>query len=117
MSIFRFTNPGGVRDAAAAREYLRGRVAERYLATRLLDRARKPEPLVRLFAWPVLGEPVEAGTKGGLDLNERWVRAGLANQLEGPREDYGQGVVAPRPGYMQCGNCSVFDFCRKGISR
>ena len=117
VSIFRLCGPGTVKDAGAARELLRNRVAERYLASRLLERVVKPEPLVRLFAWPILGEPIEAGAPGGVDQSERWVRAGLANQLDGPREDHGRGVVTPRPGYMQCGNCSVFDFCRKGINR
>lgn len=117
VSIFRFTRPDGVRDAAAARDYLRNRVAERYLATKLLDRVHKPEPRVRLFVWPVGGAPVEVGEPGGMDLNERWLRAGLETQLDRPFEDYGRGVTTPRPGYMQCASCSIIDFCRKGIRR
>lgn len=116
FSIFRFTGPDEVADAAAATRLISGRQAERWLASYMLDAASEPEPLVRLFAWPLGGAPLEAGVPGGQDLNQRWVRSGLG-ELDDHLETYFNGTVAPRPGFVQCRTCQVRDFCRRGVLR
>ena len=110
--IYRFSAPEDDLDAEGATELLKERRAERWLADHMLRHSLQPEPLVRLFVWPLLGTPVEAGTPGGQDSNQRWLSHGLGD-LDDQLDAYQAGIVAPRPGFHQCSSCPVRDFCRR----
>lgn len=116
VAIYRFSAPDPDLGPEGATALLRARTAERWLANYLLDARQRPEPLVRLFVWPVGGAPVEAGAPGGQDLNQRWLRNGLAT-LDEALELHALGSVAPRPDWSYCRGCPVYDFCRRGAPR
>ncbi len=113
FSIFRLVGPEDAADSSAATELISSGQAERWLANYMLEVARKPERLVRIFVWPIGSAPLEAGQPGGQDVNQRWLRIGLG-MLDDHLETYQEGVVAPRPGFRQCRSCTVRDFCRRG---
>lgn len=116
VSIYRFCGPDEAVDPDAATELLSARYAERWLANYLLEDARRPLDEVRLFAWPLLGEPVPAGRMDRSGLSGRWLRARLA-PIDGHLERLRAGDIAPTPGFIKCRYCAVFDMCRKGFRR
>ena len=79
----------------------------------LLDR-RALDPGVRLVVWPLLGEPVEAHRNPSADADPRWLAHGADDALEAWVE-FRAGNVQPGPGFTICGDCPVFDMCRKGV--
>ncbi len=102
-------------DPRGAARLLRERWTERHAARRmqLLDR-RALDPGVRLVVWPLLGEPVEAHRNPSADADQRWLAHGADDALEAWVE-FRAGNVQPRPGFTICGDCPVFDMCRKGV--
>ena len=109
VSLYRFCGPDEALDPYGAKELFARRFPERWLANYLLEEAQRREPEVRLYAWPLLHEPVAVEEFSG-----RWLRSRL-----GPLEDHltrlRAGDIAPQPGFRQCQYCEVFDMCRRGV--
>lgn len=111
VHLYRLTAPGSMNSSIEADRLLRARVAERWLAAHLLFESPRPEREVRLFAWPLGGDPIEATG----DAAGRWLRRG-----HGPADDgyaaWLEGSVQPKPSPLNCRNCSVADMCRRSAA-
>ena len=109
--IYVFAPPGSVRDEASARDLIEDRWTELWAAGHMLEQYRSRVKKVRLFTWPLLGEPIEV-YQGGIRsvwrrIDHRRTRAHSA--LAKMRS----GSIAPAPGY-RCNECPVRDVCREG---
>ncbi len=99
-------HPMTLRDA---REKLYARWSELYAAGWILEHGASGVRAVRLWVWPVGGEPVEAYEKP-----VRRVWDSMRTRAQKAREalnDYQAGRFAPRPGH-HCRTCAYADVCR-----
>lgn len=111
VHLYRFAAPDSIPDAEAAAVLLGRRVAERWLASYLLNEAPEPESSVRLFVWPIGADPIEVTG----DTAGRWLRRGHGDAEDG-FEAYLRGDVRPRPSRFRCRGCRVADMCRKSAA-
>jgi hypothetical protein len=113
-ALYRFAAPASIANARQANEHLKTRWAERWAAAYLLgwSSARAPER-VHLFVWPLLGEPVEAGRKGGLHAGAPFLED-VGRHVKTETDRFAAGIIVPQPDPYRCRNCDVFDFCRAG---
>lgn len=111
VSLYTFTAPGAVEP----KEFLRGRWSELWLAGYLLERNPRQVRSVRIFVWPVLGEPVEA-YEAPITLENKPVKRQIdyrAMKVQEVLERFRKGDVNPNPGF-RCRECGVRDVCREG---
>lgn len=111
-AVYRFHQPAPDMDGDAATAVLRRRWSERWFARWLLGFDGGEQ--ARLFVWPLLGEPVEAGVFPQPARAERWLAADSGSLAEA-LDMYRSGDVAPRPDRQLCSVCAVFDMCRAGV--
>ena len=104
--IYAFAPPG----ETAAQEFIEERWTELWAAGHML--ARYPDRIkqVRLFVWPLLGEPVEAYSGG---IRREWGRIAYRRErAEAALSRLDAGSIEPSPGF-RCRSCVVRDACRE----
>lgn len=111
VSLYTFTEPGAVEP----KEFLRGRWSELWLTGYLLERNRRQVRAVRLFVWPVLGEPLEV-YETPITRENQPVKRQIeyrVMRVQEVLERFRRGDVNPKPGF-HCRECGVRDVCREG---
>ncbi len=95
-----------------AEQQVRNRWSERWTAAYLLSAFAGRILKIQLWAWPVLGEPVQVY---GKPIEKVWgVLERLQNTAQEVHSRYRAGVVEPKPGF-HCRTCPVKDVCREGM--
>ncbi len=110
VDLFKFTSPDSIADSKQAEDYFNNRWNELWAAGHLLQGYQGKVKKVRLFAWSLLAEPIEAFN--GIDFMWRRIVTKQKKVKESFKQ-FLQGNVSPKPGFI-CRDCSVFDMCRKG---
>ncbi len=110
VDLFKFTAPESISDSKEAEDYFNNRWNELWAAGHLLQGYQGKVKKVRLFAWGLLGEPIEAFN--GIDFIWRRIVT-KQKKVKESFERFLQGDTSPKPGFI-CRECSVFDMCRKG---
>ena len=112
MRLYTFLEPG-----AWSREDAEGwlrrphRWNELWAAGHLLDTYGGRISGVRLYVWPVLGEPIDVF---GAPIAYVWRQiASRRQKAERAFARFSAGDVTPKPGFV-CRECRVFDLCRVG---
>lgn len=109
-AFYSFTPPGSVVYREDAEAWLDERWNELWAAGHMLERYRRRIDSVRLFVWPMLGEPVEA-YRGG--IRYPWKRiVTRVKRAEAALARFDAGSIAPSPGF-RCRACPVRDVCRE----
>ncbi|MCX7600752.1 MAG: ATP-dependent nuclease subunit B [Meiothermus sp.] len=107
--LYRFVAPET--PPKAAEEAVRDRWSERWAAGYLLSAFKGRIQRVYLWAWPVLGEPVQVY---GKPITQVWdALERLQRKAQEVHSRYKAGVVEPNPGF-RCRTCGVRDVCREG---
>ncbi len=112
MRLYTFVEPGTWSREDAER-WLRGlhRWNELWAAGHLLDTYGPRISGVRLYVWPVLGEPIDV-----FDAPIGYVWRQIASRQQKAERAFARfsaGDVTPKPGFV-CRACRVFDLCRVG---
>ncbi|HEX7005223.1 MAG TPA: hypothetical protein VF168_13650 [Trueperaceae bacterium] len=109
--IYAFAPPAEVADRPSAEQFIEGRWTELWAAGHMLERFPQQVEGVRLFAWPFLGDPIEAYDGA---IGYEWGRiASRRRRAQEALERLRNGSIEPAPGF-HCGSCSVRDVCREG---